>query len=96
MKRDLRPNFRLTAAQLLLGGVGLVLVTFLCFQLKLNVGTTGFAYLILIVLLSLMGGLLGSIVLSILAVLCLQYFFAPPLFSFRVDYPDDISAIAAF
>jgi PAS domain S-box-containing protein len=96
MKRHLRPNSRLTAAQLLLGGVGLVLATFLCFQLKLNVGTTGFAYLILIVLLSLMGSLLGSIVLSILAVLCLQYFFAPPLFSFRVDYPDDISAIAAF
>jgi PAS domain S-box-containing protein len=96
MKRDLRPNSRLTAAQLLLGGIGLVLVTFLCFQLKLDVGTTGFAYLILIVLLSLMGSLLGSIVLSILAVLCLQYFFAPPPFGLPVDYPDDISAVAAF
>lgn len=43
-----------------------------------------------------MGSFVGSVVLSIIAVGCLNYLFAKPLFSFRVDYPNDIFAIAGF
>ncbi len=43
-----------------------------------------------------MGGFVGSVVLSIIAVGRLNYFFVEPLFSFRVDYPNDIFAIGGF
>jgi PAS domain S-box-containing protein len=96
MKRDWISSFWRPAAQYIAGGIGLALVTFVCFQLGLNLATTGFAYLILIVLLSLMGSVFGCIVLSIIAVGLLNYFFTTPLFSLRVDYPEDIVALAAF
>lgn len=64
------------AAQFLFGGIGLALLTFVCLRLELNLATTGFAYLILIALLSLMGSLIGSLILSVVAVGLLDYFFA--------------------
>jgi PAS domain-containing protein len=36
------------------------------------------------------------IVLSFIGVGCLNYFFAPPIYSFRVDYPQDLITISAF
>jgi PAS domain S-box-containing protein len=69
---------------------------FVCFQLGLNLAPVGFAYVLLIAALSLLGGFGASLVLSIAAVACLNYFFAPPLFDLRVDAPQDVLAIAAF
>jgi PAS domain S-box-containing protein len=51
---------------------------------------------ILITLVSLLGSFSASVVLSIVAVACLNYFFAEPLFDFRIDDPEDIERIAAF
>ena len=84
------------AAQFLLGITGLALITFVCFQLGFGLARTGFAFVILIALVSLLGSFSASVVLSIIAAACLNYFFAPPLFEFRVDAPDDIERIAAF
>ncbi|WP_171944974.1 MULTISPECIES: PAS domain-containing protein [Bradyrhizobium] len=72
------------------------MLTFICFRLGLNIPTVGFAYLIVIALLSLIGSFSASVLLSFGAVALLNYFFAPPLFSFRVDYPEDALAITAF
>jgi PAS domain S-box-containing protein len=55
-----------------------------------------FTYLIALVLLSLVSSLSSLIVLSFVAVGCLSYFFAPPIYSFRVDSPQDIITISAF
>jgi PAS domain S-box-containing protein len=96
MKRDWTSWFWRSAAQVFLGGVGLALLTFFCFQLELNLATTGFAYLILIVLLSLMGRFIGSLILSTVAVGLLNYFFTQPLFSLQVEYPQDVIALTAF
>ena len=97
MKRDWRSKAWRSAAQLLLGGIGLALLTFVCFRLGLNLATTGFAYLILIALLSLMDSFfIGSLFLSIIAVGLLNYFFTQPLFTLRVDYPQDVLALVAF
>jgi len=96
MKRDWRSKAWRSAAQLLLGGIGLALLTFVCFRLGLNLATTSFSFLILIALLSLMGGLFGSVVLSIIAVGTLNFFFTQPLFSLRMEYPQDILALIAF
>ena len=82
--------------QLMLGTAGLALITVVCFWLGVGVARTGFAYVILIALVSLMGSLGASVVLSIVAAGCLNYFFAPPLFEFRIDAADDIARIAAF
>jgi PAS domain S-box-containing protein len=83
-------------AQLLLGTVGLALITFICFRIDFGVARTGFAFVILIALVSLLGSFIASVVLSILAAACLNYFFAPPLFEFRIDAADDIVRVVGF
>jgi PAS domain S-box-containing protein len=84
------------AAQFLLGIAGLALTTYVCFWVRFGVGRTALAYVILIALVSLLGSFSVSVVLSIVAVACLNYFFVPPLFEIRIDDPDDIVRIAAF
>lgn len=64
-----------------LGIIALAALTYLCLRLQLSISTAGFLYLIVIVVLSLTGDLVSSIVTSLLAAMCLSYFFAPPLFS---------------
>ena len=84
------------AAQFLLGTAGLALITFVCFQLGFGLGRTAFAYVILLALVSLLGSFSVSVVLSVIAAACLDYFFAPPLFTFGANVSDDIARIAAF
>jgi PAS domain S-box-containing protein len=91
-----RRRLQAVAVQFLLGIAGLALITFVCFRVGFGIARTAFAYLILIALISLLGSFSASVVLSIGAVACLNYFFAPPLFDFRIDDPDDIVRIAAF
>src|SRR6476659_8991767 len=93
-KRRLR--LQAFAAQFLLGIAGLALITFVCFRIGFGPARTSFAYLVLIALVSLLGSFSASVVLSIVAVACLNYFFVPPLFVFRVDDPDDLVRMAAF
>jgi PAS domain S-box-containing protein len=85
-----------TAGQCLLAIIAITLVTFICFRLQFNLAATAFLYLIIVVLLSLKGSLLSSTAVSLIAVGCLAYYFAPPIFSFRVDDPFNILAIITF
>jgi PAS domain S-box-containing protein len=91
-----RQRLHAAAAQFLLGIAGLALITFVCFQLGFGEGRTALAYLILIALASLLGSFSTSVVLSLVAVACLNYFFVSPLFDLRVDDPEDIVRLAAF
>ena len=78
-------------------GIVLVgLVTFICYGLGLNITVTGFLYLIIVVLQSLFGDFVASALVSIIADLCLNFFFVPPIFSFRVSDSSDIWALIAF
>lgn len=90
------PRLSAVAAQFLLGIAGLAFITFVCFEVGFGLARTGFAYLILITLVSLLGSFSASVVLSIVAAACLNYFFAPPLFELRIDIPEDIERIAVF
>src|ERR1700687_3202937 len=72
------------------------LVTALCYALRLDLTVTGFLYLIIVVLQSLAGDFVSSAIVSIIADLCLNFFFAPPLFSFRVSDSSDFWALVAF
>jgi two-component system, OmpR family, sensor histidine kinase KdpD len=71
-------------------------VTVICYALRLDLTVTAFLYLIIVVLQSLMGDFVSSAVVSIVADLSLNFFFAPPLFSFRVSDSSDFWALVAF
>ncbi len=89
--RFLRSGIRAVPGILLVG-----LVTFICHGLGLNLTATGFLYLIIVVLQSLLGDFVSSAVVSIIADLCLNFFFVPPFFSFRVSDSSDIWALITF
>ena len=89
-------RIRSSALQSLLAMVALASLTFFCFRLHLNISTAGFLYLIVVVLLSLAGDYISSTVTAVVAVLCLTYFFVPPIFSVRVAETVDLVAIIAF
>jgi PAS domain S-box-containing protein len=96
-KRAKRPTTLLhEAGCLLLGLVSLATVTGLYFWLDVPLVAAAFTYLVVLVLLSLVSNLSSLIVLSFVGVCCLSYFFAPPIYSFRIDYPQDIITISAF
>jgi large-conductance mechanosensitive channel len=96
-KRAKRPTALLReAGYLLLGLVSLATVTGLYFWLDVPLVAAAFTYLIVLVLLSLVSNLSSLIVLSFIGAGCLNYFFTPPIYSFRVDYPQDLITIAAF
>src|ERR1700689_1452222 len=84
------------AGYLLLGVVSLATVTSLYFWLDMPLVAAAFTYLVILVLLALVSNLSSLIVISFIGVGCLSYFFAPPIYSFRVDYPQDLITISAF
>ena len=96
MKREWTFRFRHAAAQILFGAMVLALLTLVCVRLGLGVATTAFVYLVAIVLLSLRESFISSATLSLIAVACLQYFFAVPFFDFRADLSQDLAAVIAF
>ena len=96
MRHRLIRRIRGSASRSLLATIILAGLTYICFRLHLNIGTAGFLYLIVVVLLSLAGDFISSIVASVVAVVCLDYFFAPPIFSIRVAETLDTKAIIAF
>jgi K+-sensing histidine kinase KdpD len=89
-------RFWRSAAQCLLGVIGVALLTFVCFRLKVNLTIAALLYLIIVVLLSTAGGFVPSLFASVIAVLCLDYFFAYPIFSLQVDDPLNFVAFFAF
>jgi PAS domain S-box-containing protein len=96
MWRRLIARISRSAPHSFLAIIALAGLTFVCFRLQLNISTVGFLYLIVIVPLSLAGDYFASIVTSVIGAVCLAYFFAPPIFSIRVDDPLNIVAIIAF
>ena len=72
------------------------MVTFVCLRLKADLATTAFIYLAVIVLLSLIGSYLASVVLILMAVAGLAYFFNPPIVSSMIDLPQDIALVIVF
>jgi len=75
-----------------LGSAALAVVTFVCFRLQADAATAALLYLFVIVLTSLWTGLAASLVVAVAAIVCLDYFFTPPLF--HVSIAEEIDAIA--
>ena len=96
MKPTWMHRFWRSAAQCLLGSIAVALLTFVCFRLGVNLTIACLLYLTVVVLLSVMDAVVASVLVSIIAVLCLDYFFAPPRFSLQLNDPLDIVALVAF
>jgi two-component system, OmpR family, sensor histidine kinase KdpD len=78
------------------GLIAIALVTLLTFRLQVGFGIASFCYLVLLVIQSLSGDFLSSLIVSFVAVACLDYFFTVPLFSFEVMSPFDAVGLSAF
>jgi len=72
------------------------LVTLICYGLGLSLPVTGFCYLMVVVLQSLTGDFRSSALVSVVCTACLDYFFIPPLFSFRISDSSDTLALITF
>jgi PAS domain S-box-containing protein len=83
-----------SAAQCLLGGVAVALVTFVCFRLNVSITTAALLYLIVVVLTSLTGSFVPSVVVSIIAILGLDYFFTEPRFSIDATLRNPLNLVA--
>ncbi len=96
MQRLWKSQFWRSVAVCLGGGIGLVLLSAACFRLQTTLATAAFALLLMIMLISLLGSFVVSAILSFVAVLCLNFFFAEPIFSIRVAKPVDVIAVLSF
>jgi PAS domain S-box-containing protein len=89
-------GFWRVGAQFLTGVLALAVLTFVCLRLQVHSSITVCLYLILVVLVSLADSFLSSVVVSLLATGCLDYYFVPPLHSFEVGEPLNQLAVVAF
>ena len=83
-----------SAALCLFGSIGLALLTFVCFRLHVSITTAALLYLIVVVLVSLEGSFVFSAVVSIIAILCLDYFFTEPRFHIDITLSEPLNAVA--
>ena len=84
---------RQTAASLLIIGA----ITFLCSRvIAVNATTAGFAYLLGILAIGAAFGLVEAIAASVVAMLCFNFFFLPPIGQFTIADPQNWIALFAF
>jgi len=86
-------------ARLLMGIVAIVLtcsIAVLAFLLHFNLSTAGSLHLLLVVLVALHWGFAEATAISITSVICLDYLFTPPVFTFSVNSPEDWISLATF
>jgi PAS domain S-box-containing protein len=98
MKETRAKQFWWRTGQCLLGGIGLAVLTFAAFRVGALPGEAGLLYSFFIVLIALWAGFVPSIFISVLAMLCFDYFFTPPLFTldFTLSERRDPIALVTF
>src|SRR3989441_8966836 len=75
----------------------LAAITFICSRLvAVNATTVGFAYLVAILVVATAWGLLEATVASVVALMCFNYFFLPPVGTFTIADPQNWVALFAF
>jgi two-component system, OmpR family, sensor histidine kinase KdpD len=76
--------------------IGTTAVTAAGRAMNLNPSSTGFAFLIVVLLTSLRGGLLAGAAASVVATLCYNFFFFPPLYTFTIHDSANWIALSVF
>jgi two-component system sensor histidine kinase KdpD len=92
---NIRERLR-TPAQCLAAAVVLALLTYGGFALQVNQLTISLLYLLVVVIVASLFGFAQASVASVLAVLLLDYYFEPPLFSLEVASPAIFVALVTF
>jgi two-component system sensor histidine kinase KdpD len=95
-RRILRLGLRILLRSI--GGVALVaVITWAAFSvLHANALIVGFAYVLAVLIVAARWGLTESLVTSVAAMLCLNYFFLPPILSLTIADPQNWVALFAF
>jgi two-component system sensor histidine kinase KdpD len=78
------------------GVAAVFFLTFVAFFLRINLASVGFLYLLLVVVLAITLGFGPATASSLVAVTCLNYYFVPPVLSWRVDDPANWVALFVF
>jgi two-component system, OmpR family, sensor histidine kinase KdpD len=89
-------DLKRSAVSALLGGFVVAALTFVAYRSHLDLPIASPLYLMVVVLQSLFGDFLAAAAVSILAVLCLDYFFTQPLFSLETASTTDTAALISF
>jgi len=79
-----------------LGVFGIGVVTLACYSLHLQFAIPAFLYLLVVVVLSPVGGFTPAAITSIFGVACLDYFFIPPLLTWNIENPLDGVALVTY
>jgi two-component system sensor histidine kinase KdpD len=66
------------------------------FRLHFNLSTIGSLYLLLVVFVALRWGFMQATVISVTAVVCMNYLFIPPIFELQVADPENWVAVVTF
>jgi two-component system sensor histidine kinase KdpD len=90
------PGPKRLVRQLAVSSLAIALLTSVCYTLRVNLATTGFLFLLVIVAHAMVAGFPSSALISIFAVACLDYFFTLPLLSFQISDPFEAVALFSF
>jgi PAS domain S-box-containing protein len=95
MKRFRRGRVRYVAALWVAGIASLAIATVVSLRVGLTSASAACAYLMIVVVLSLLDSFISSALFSVVAVGCLDYFFIAPRYDFQVaNLPDFITLVA--
>ena len=89
-------RLRKSAAPFALSSLALALIVAIGSKFHLNTSVVAPLCLLVTVMHALADGLISSAVISLVAAACLDYFFVPPLFSFRIEDPLEVVAFVVF
>ena len=87
---------RLSGSKLFATLLAVAAVTLACKYSGVNQTTTGFAYLLTVLFIASAWGLTQTIVASVVAMLCYNFFFLPPIGKFTIADPQNWIALGAF
>jgi two-component system sensor histidine kinase KdpD len=76
--------------------LGVSAIGAVAYLLHFNLSAVGSLYLVLVVLISLRWGFAQATVASVMAVVCMNYLFVPPIFEFQVADPENWIALGTF
>src|ERR1700693_72106 len=87
---------RNTVTPICLGLLGIAAVTLIGYRLHIDSLIAAFLYLMVVVLQAYRGDLASSVVASLFAVVCLDYFFTPPVFELEIASTVDAVGLATY
>jgi two-component system, OmpR family, sensor histidine kinase KdpD len=89
-------RLRSLAFRILWGATADALLAVVCYRLQLNLATVSLAFLLSVVFQTFNATFISSVLASFIAAGFLDYFFIPPVLTWRVASPFDLIALAAF